>query len=120
MYSPKRKIIEDGYLTTYIMSIHDVCEEIFKDTLTGRRILREIKMYRYSDIYKLLVFNKLDTETNEPTKVDIQILGDYSYRNILTKRKFRRYCTAFDIMKDIDQLKMTMNLLDDKSLDFLG
>ena len=36
MYSPKRKIREDKYLITYILSIHDVCEEVFKDSYHER------------------------------------------------------------------------------------
>ena len=125
MYSPKRKIREDKYLITYILSIHDVCEEVFKDSYIGRATLRSIKSYRYVTIRSLLVFVQLDKETKKPVDLIIQISGDYSsrtllIRTLLTRRKFKRYCTAFDIMKDIDQLILTMNLIGDNSLNYLG
>ena len=120
MYSPKRKIREDKYLITYILSIHDVCEEVFKDSCIGRATLRSIKSYRYGTIRSLLVFVQLDKETKKPVDLFIQISGEYSYLRILSRRKFKRYCTAFDIMKDIDQLILTMNLIGDNSLNYLG
>ena len=43
MYSPKRKIGEDKYSITYILSIHDVCEEVFKDSYIGRATLKRNK-----------------------------------------------------------------------------
>ena len=120
MYSPKRKIKEDKYSITYILSIHDVCEEVFKDSYIGRATLRSIKSYRYRTIRNLLIFVQLDKETKKPVDLTIQISGDYGFRRILTRRKFKRYCTAFDIMKDIDQLILTMNLIGDNSLNYLG
>ncbi len=120
MYSPKRKIREDKYLITYILSIHDVCEEVFKDSYIGGATLRSIKSYRYRTIRNLLVFVQLDKETKKPVDLTIQISGEYSYLRILSRRKFKRYCTAFDIMKDIDQLILTMNLIGDNSLNYLG
>ena len=120
MYSPKHKIREDDYLITYILSIHDVCEEVFKDSCIGKAILRSIKSYRYGTIRRLLVFVRFDKETKEPLYLTTQISGDYNFRTLLTRRKFKRYCTAFDIMKDIDQLILTMNLIGDNSLNYLG
>ena len=120
MYSPKRKIREDEYLITYILSIHDVCEEVFKDSYIGKATLRSIKSYRYGTIRSLLVFVQLDKETKKPVDLIIQVSGDYNFRTLLTRRKFKRYCTAFDIMKDIDQLILTMNLIGDNSLNYLG
>ena len=120
MYSPKRKIIEDAYSITYILSIHDVCEEVFKDSCIGEATLRSIKSYRYETIRSLLVFVQLDKETKKPVHLITQISGDYNSRTLLTRRKFKRYCTAFDIMKDIDQLILTMNLIGDNSLNYLG
>ena len=120
MYSPKHKIIEDKYIITYILTIHDVCEEVLKDSYIGRATLRSIKSYRYETIRSLLVFVQLDKETKKPVDLIIQISGEYSFRRILTRRKFKRYCTAFDIMKDIDQLILTMNLIGDNSLNYLG
>ena len=120
MYSPKRKIREDKYLITYILSIHDVCEEVLKDSYIGKETLRSIKSYRYGAIRSLLVFVRLDKETKEPVDLFIQISGDCDFRTLLTRRKFKRYCTAFDIMKDIDQLILTMNLIGDNSLNYLG
>ena len=120
MYSPKRKIREDKYSITYILSIHDVCEEVFKDSYIGRATLRSIKSHRYGTIRSLLVFVQLDKETKKPVDLIIQASGDYNYLRIITRRKFKRYCTAFDIMKDIDQLILTMNLIGDNSLNYLG
>ena len=121
MYSIKRRISEDKNTTTYILDIRDVCEEIFKNSFIGRNIIQEIRLYKYIVIYNLLVFVMLDTVTGNPVGVLIQINSNsFSSRLVLNRRKYKRYCTAFDIIKDIDQLKMTMNLLDDKSLDFLG
>lgn len=119
MYSPKRKIREDRYLITYILSIHDVCEEVLKDSYIGKETIRSIEFYRYGTIRSLLVFVQLDKETKKPVDLIIQISGDY-FRTLLTRRKFKRYCTAFDIMKDIDQLILTMNLIGDNSLNYLG
>ena len=120
MYSPKRKIREDKHSITYILSIRDVCEEVLKDSCIGGATLRSIKSYRYGTIRNLLVFVQLDKETKKPVDLIIQASGDYNYLRILTRRKFKRYCTAFDIMKDIDQLILTMNLIGDNSLDYLG
>ena len=82
--------------------------------------IRRIKSYRYGAIRNLLVFVQLDKETKKPVNLIIQISGDYNFRRLLTKSKFKRYCTAFDIMKDIDQLILTMNLIGDNSLNYLG
>ena len=120
MYSPKRKIREDEYLITYILSIHDVCEEVLKDSYIGKEALRSIKSYSYETIRNLLVFVRLDKETKKPVDVIIQISGNYNSLTLLTRREFKRYCTAFDIMKDIDQLILTMNLIGDNSLNYLG
>lgn len=120
MYSPKRKIKEDKYLITYILSIHDVCEEVFKDSDIGRATIGSIKSYGYRTIRNLLVFVQLDKETKKPVDLIIQASGDYNYLRVLSRRKFKRYCTAFDIMKDIDQLILTMNLIGDNSLNYLG